>query len=375
VRLAADHDAEPLAPASAPAHGFYSPQLDGLRFLAAFAVFVHHAPAVPSLGALKTYGWAGVDLFLVISAYLLTRLLMLEYEATGRISIKSFFVRRALRIWPLYLGYVTAITLLAIVAGKLAFVTASYWWLSHVSFSNNILTAVKGYSVVPYTAHLWTISLEEQAYLVLPFVLAACLGGRSSPRGLLSTGIAIVALMIVARAALVLAGVQHPFIWVLPLRADGIVLGTVVALAMPPSDRGRGNLLLALGIAGLVSVGLFPSIEVAGAYQVFGYSIVAASCCALVLATQAPGMILNRLLGSVPMRLLGKVSFGFYVYHAVMLYIAEKLLSRLGIGPGPAVFVLGLVLTIAAAILSYHFYERPFLKFKKRFTMVKSRPI
>ena len=338
-------------------------------------MIVHHAPAVPGLGALKTYGWAGVDLFLVISAYLLTRLLMLEYGATCRISIKSFFVRRALRIWPLYLGYVTVMTLAAIVSGKIAFMPASYWWLSHVSFSNNILTAVKGYSIVPYTAHLWTISLEEQAYLVLPFVLAACLAVRPSPRGTLSTGVAIVALMIVARAALVLAGVQHPFIWVLPLRADGIVLGAVVALAMPRSDRGRGNLLLVFGIAGLVSVGLFPSIEVAGAYQVFGYSIVAASCCALVLATQAPGMILNRLLGSAPMRLLGKVSFGFYVYHAVMLYVAEKLFIQLGIRPGPAVFVLGLLLTIAAAILSYTFYERPFLKFKKRFTVVKSRPI
>lgn len=355
--------------------GFYSPQLDGLRFLAAFAVFVHHAPAIHGLGALKTYGWAGVDLFLVISAYLLTRLLMLEHRTLGRISIRSFFVRRALRIWPLYLGYATLMTVLAVVAGRAAFVPAGYWWLSHVSFSNNILTAVKGYSVIPYTAHLWTISLEEQAYLVLPFVLAACAAVSPSQRSAFSTAAIVVALLVAARAALVLAKVQHPFIWVLPLRADGIVLGTVAAMSSLRADRRHGNMLLTLGIAGLASVGFFPSIEVAGAYQVVGYSVVAASCCALIVATQASGMILNRFLGSSPMRLLGKVSFGFYVYHAAMLYVAEKLLGRLGVGSGPVVFTLALALTIGISVLSYNLYERPFLKLKKRFTVVKSRPL
>lgn len=185
----------------------------------------------------------------------------------------------------------------------------------------------------------------------------------------------LVGAAIVARRALVLAGVQHPFIWVLPLRADDIVLGAVAALAFDRPDRQRGNLLFDLGVVGLLSVGLFPSIEVVGTYQVIGYSIVATSCCALVLATQARGMLLSRLLGSVPMRMLGKVLFGFYVYHAAMLYVAEKLFVQVGVGPGSAVFVLALGLTIGVAILSYTVYERPFLKLKKRFTVVTSRPI
>ena len=81
-----------MTPVTDRMESFYPPELDGLLFLAALAVFVHHVPAIPGLGALKTCGWAGVDLFLVISAYLLTRLLMLEHRTTGRISIASFFM-------------------------------------------------------------------------------------------------------------------------------------------------------------------------------------------------------------------------------------------------------------------------------------------
>lgn len=369
-----DQEAPPIT-AGRTAGSFYSPQLDGLRFLAALAVFFHHAPPIAGLGFLKTYGWAGVDLFLVISAYLLTRLLMLEHGTTGTISLKSFFIRRALRIWPLYLGYVTAITVAAVVTHMTSVGVASYWWLSHLSFSNNILVAVKGYSVIPFTEHLWTISLEEQAYLVLPFVLAGCLAARPSRRFLLVAGTCVILTLIIARTALVLANAQHPFIWVLPLRADSIVLGSVAALALGTVAPARANVVMLFGIACLASIALFPSVDVIGLYQVLGFTVTALGCCALTIATQGPGMVLNGVLGSRPMRLLGKVSFGFYVYHNLMLYLVRKLFERLGVASGPAVFLLALALTIAVAIISYNVYEAPFLKLKRRFTIVRSRPV
>ncbi len=366
--------ADAAAPAPRPV-SYYSPQLDGLRFLAALAVYFHHAPALGFMGPLKTYGWAGVDLFLVISAYLLTRLMMLEYRETGQIALKSFFVRRALRIWPLYFGYVTSITIVAVAGHKVAADAGLYWWMSHLSFSNNIMAAVKGYSIVPFTGHLWTISLEEQAYLVMPFVLAGCLAARPSTRTIVVAAACIAAVLVAARASLVMAGVQHPFIWVLPLRADSIVFGAVAALSGIIPEKSRAGLIFLLGSAGLVSVGLFPSIAVGGVYQTMGYTVVALSCAVVVIATQAPGMALNGFLGSRPMRHLGKVSFGFYVFHPLMLYAAEKALTLFGLADALAVFLLGLALTIGVASLSYTVYEAPFLKLKRRFTVVRSRAV
>ena len=105
------------------------------------------------------------------------------------------------------------------------------------------------------------------------------------------------------------------------------------------------------------------------------FTVTALGCCALTLATQGPGMVLNGVLASRPMRLLGKVSFGFYVYHNLMLYLVRKLFERLGVANGPAAFALALVLTIAVAIVSYKVYEAPFLRLKRRFTIVGSRPV
>ena len=92
---------------------FYVPQLDGLRFLAFLLVFVHHGPHWDAVFAphstgnrifsfLESYGWCGVDLFLVLSAYLITSLLLIEYQQEHDISLRGFYLRRILRIWPLY---------------------------------------------------------------------------------------------------------------------------------------------------------------------------------------------------------------------------------------------------------------------------------
>ena len=140
---------------------YYSPQLDGLRFCAAVAVLAHHAPAVPYLSHFQAYGWVGVDLFLSISAFLITRLIYLEHQVTGSFSVRNFYFRRALRIWPLYFSFVTVACFSTFLLGAVSASVAATSWLSHLIFSNNLLIAVKGYSTVSFTAHLWTISLEE----------------------------------------------------------------------------------------------------------------------------------------------------------------------------------------------------------------------
>ena len=168
---------------------FYSPELDGLRFVAAFLVFVHHAPQLPYLGAIKEHGWLGVDLFLALSAYLITRLAMLERERTGDFALRLFFIRRALRIWPLYFLFALAACLVSFLAGVTDAATSARWALAHLSFSANLLTAVQGYSAVSFSPHLWTISLEEQAYLLLALLLSVAFAKNASPRAAVKDGL------------------------------------------------------------------------------------------------------------------------------------------------------------------------------------------
>lgn len=347
---------------------YYSPQLDGLRFCAALAVFVHHAPSIPGLGTIREYGWLGVDLFLSISAFLITRLLLLEYELTGAISLRSFYIRRALRIWPLYLGFATAACLISI--GRVPLPTIAAWWLSHLTFSNNLLTAARGYSPVLYSAHLWTISLEEQAYLVVPLAVLAFARSGWAPRQARMFALVTILVLIASRTAFYLTAVPHPFVWVLPLRGDAFLLGAVSAVFVHHGLKPRWWWLPA-GLALTCCATIFnppPSL-----YTVFGYTIAAAGCTAMVAGSQAP-MFARSPLAWAPMRYLGKISYGFYVFHIAALVIAGKAVGLVG-APAWIAFPAGLGLTIASAALSYAVYEKPFLRLKERFEQVKARPV
>jgi peptidoglycan/LPS O-acetylase OafA/YrhL len=358
------------APPQAPR--YYLPQLDGLRFLAALLVFIHHAPPIPVLSAIKPYGWAGVDMFLAISAFLITNLILLENDVTGDLSLRSFFIRRALRIWPLYLTYATAVCLFAFLIGAVPGTSAAAWWLSHMSFSNNVMTAVMGYSQVPFSAHLWTISLEEQAYLVMPLLLGAfILAGRKNRDAILFCGAGLT-ILIVARLGLVLGKAPHPFIWVLPLRSDAFLFGALAAILTHGHERAPVRLLFPAGVLLVLTVPFFPPVEQPGAYQVAGYTVLAAGCASLVLACVF-STAAERVLGFAPVRYLGRISYGIYVYHLAAIFAAIKLLELLRISEPILGFGAALIITIAVASLSYHTLERPFLRLKARFAVVQSR--
>jgi peptidoglycan/LPS O-acetylase OafA/YrhL len=352
---------------------FYSPQLDGLRFLAALLVFIHHGPPLPILDAVKPYGWAGVDMFLSISAFLITRLILLEHERTGGFSLRSFYIRRALRIWPLYLTYATAVCILTLVAGVLDARLAGAWWLSHISFTNNVMTAIKGYSPVVFSSHLWTISLEEQAYLIMPLLLAAFIQGGKRPLNAMLFCLGGIIVLILARSGLVLIGAPHPFIWVLPLRSDAFLLGALAAILTQQHRRIATPGLFAAGVLLVATLPLFPPIDQADSYQVFGYTVLALGCTSIVLASERSD-VARRTLGCAPLRYLGKISYGIYVYHLAAIVASMRALQHFGITSGPAIFVAALCLTVATAALSYRILERPFLLLKGRYTLVRSRP-
>ena len=357
------------------APGFFSPQLDGLRCCAALLVLVSHAPTLPStiFAAIQANGRVGVDLFLCISAFLITRLVLIEQERTGAFSLKAFFIRRALRIWPLYLGFATIACIWSGAAGKVSVVTAFAWWLSHISFTANLMTAIHGWSPVLYTGHLWTIALEEQAYLVLPLLLVVLIACRARTRTILTVSAAILAVLTVARLAFYLAGASPEFIYSLPLRSDPFVFGVMAAIALHRGVVEPRPWMLAAGVLTLSLTALFPQFDERSWYQVAGYTITALGSVGIVLGSQADAFDEGWLAGR-PMQYLGKISYGIYVVHVAAIAVAVKLGSW-WFPSRPVELLLALLITIGAASASYHFFEMPFLKLKSRFQRVSSRPI
>lgn len=358
---------------------FYVPWIDGLRAVAAFSVVVHHSDllAAPSLAALRNFlGWFGVDLFLVLSAFLLSRLLLLERERTGDVGIVNFYIRRALRIWPLYVVFVTFALIWGIVSDG-ASAQLVGWYIAHLTFTQNIEAAYHGYSPFPFSAHLWTIALEEQAYLLIPIATATYFS-RGHQRGLLIALASAALAFVVMRVGIVLIGRSHPFIWVSPLRADTFLFGIFMGLGTGIGGSNEASrtrsffaiLAVAFLIVALVRIGPPGASNLC---EIFGYPVMAGTCCLIVYAVSlSPSM--QTVFSCRPIRHLGKLSYGVYLFHIFALAESAVLLDKLELHGSAARFGAAVILTVVLAECSYRVIERPFLLLKDRFTSVESRP-
>jgi peptidoglycan/LPS O-acetylase OafA/YrhL len=355
---------------------FYRPQLDWLRFLAFASVFAHHA--LPSgigpylkLGMSRPFatwvvaaiysGAYGVDLFFALSAFLITELLIREHARFGKIATGAFYMRRILRIWPLYYTFLilTAFVFPLYLPGALrgAFLAA------FSLFAGNWICAARGY---PGTVAdpLWSVSIEEQFYISWPLIFSAIGPARIRP-----LAISLLILGTATRIALVHAGVGHPAIWCNTFaRVDPIALGALLAgsyVGLLPEFR-RVRLPTAfLAWITLVCCGRFGAME--GPRALITYPAAAAACALLVIVFLSAPAANNAATRSLAY--LGKISYGLYVFHVLALDLARKLF-----GSSPAYLVVGAALTFALASASYYFLEFPFLRLKRHFTRIQSRP-
>lgn len=367
---------------------FYYPELDGLRFCAFFGVFVHHslpnsaASWAPFLGqhgaelisALIRMGAYGVDFFFCLSAFLITELLIREFERFGSISIKDFFIRRVLRIWPLYYVFL----LLSVVFFPL--ISSSYvldvrQFLSFFFIFANWECAINGYPKSPI-APLWSISIEEQFYLVWPLTVRAM--------GIARLPLLVIALFVIAmttRAVLISRGVVHPGIWCNTLaRLDSISAGVALTLVVRRLGVGSSLLMRALLVAGaslsVLLVSLFVSVSVHTVHLVWSYLAVALACAALIYAVLGAQGRVSWLFKNKVIVYLGRISYGLYVTHVLGLKLVAYIPGIKGLGASyiPVTAILGFGLTIVMSIFFYYVIEKPFLKLKDRFSRVRSRP-
>ena len=368
---------------------FYQPELDSLRFLAFLSVFVYHCiPGEPMfyrgwphaivsvIGAAITAGQFGVPVFFVLSAYLITNLLLREKESVGRLDSRGFYIRRILRIWPLYYAFLTVASVLPLIVHyhhmPLVYI-AGYSLLV-----GNWVQAFAAYSQSTLMARpLWTVSIEEQFYLIWPLVV------RKASRSCIA-GVAI-ALLVAANLSRVLLAVSNLSSRFQVINCntlsnmDPIALGVLLALGLP-----RLPALNVLKRAALLLVCVSLLIGVGGIIDVHK---VTATIVGIPLSAFASAGILVCFLGikshvicNPAVQYLGKISYGLYVIHLAVWLLVDHVLKESGmrnqtIGGRIEIAALALAITIVGASLSYTWFESPFLRLKERFTHIHSHPI
>src|SRR5215218_4819433 len=354
-----------LAPAKTSG---YVPGLDGLRAISVIAVLLYHAD-MPWLNG----GFLGVEVFFVISGYLITLLLTTEHERTSTISLKAFWLRRARRLLAALYTLLATVSVVVLIfyredASKLAgqvWAALTYvtnWFLIFSEQSYFALTERP-----PVFQHLWSLAIEEQFYLLWPLMLLGLLRlfkGRHLPiAGVITLG-AIASLLWMAYLYEPAMDPSRAY-YGTDTRASGLLLGAALALVWKPGHTFRRDAevkRVGLDLGGLVALGV-----VVGCFAQFrdtdsflfqgGFAILALASCAAIAAAVHPGTTIGRLLGLPFMTWVGKRSYSLYLWHwPIFVYTQPEIDTPLTLYP---TLVLRLALTVAAAELSYRYVEVP----------------
>jgi peptidoglycan/LPS O-acetylase OafA/YrhL len=354
--------------------------LDGLRGIAIVLVLLHQFdPGTDAklVELLLGVGWIGVQLFFVLSGFLITGILL--DTRSSPVYYRSFFVRRVLRIFPLYYG---VLFLAFVIVPLLLPVPDSYgrhqaWLWAYVA--NFAMPFGRGEPAFP---HFWSLCVEEQFYLVWPFLV------RSA--GLRGTAVLSLVVIAVAIGSRVLVrhllpgepGLEAAYVFT-PCRADALAFGALAAIAIRSDAfaarlrRLRPEWILAAGLivlcAGLLSGHLARSGRV---MEIYGYTAIALGFALMLLASLQPRTWYAELLSFAPLRRCGTYSYGMYVVQApLQIYIGLPLLAHLWHGDPTLPETLmyeasAIVVTFLVGLASYHLYERHFLALKARLAPV-----
>ena len=349
----------------------YFPAIDGLRFLAFLLVFIYHFGFVIS-HFLSYIGWTGVELFFLLSGFLLTKILVAEQSQSGSIQLYKFFMRRIFRIWPLYFLYLSAIVITSLFVIDYPLSVSRLF--GNIFFYDNIITAVNGFNKNLATGHLWSISVEEQYYIVLPFLVP----WLAKP-GTKKTGLFIIVsfiLLFVSRYFFVLAGFRYAAVYVLPFSADSFLAGIILGLGTYDIWLKKINSTMAFitGAALLTLLYFLPHMTVIDYSQILTYFIPAVAFFFIFISVvYTERGLLYWIFSNNLIRYLGKISFGLYVFHVIANRITHHFFYKLNEPVDFRGFICSLFITILLAVLSYELIEKHFLKIKNRFTVIKNR--
>jgi peptidoglycan/LPS O-acetylase OafA/YrhL len=342
----------------------YEPALDGLRALAVAAVMLYHGQVAWARG-----GWLGVDLFFVLSGFLITGLLLAEWDGSGRIDLRGFWARRARRLLPALFAMLAAVAAYGALLASPATLARLRWdglatlgYVANWRFAFSHLNYFDQFGDPSPLTHMWSLGIEEQYYLLWPLLL---LGELRLARGRRRPLLAVTALAALA-SALEMAVLHRPgadpsrLYYGTDTRAQALLLGGALALAFarqgsrqPP--RALLDLLGVAGLAGLVAMMAAVPDDAGRTYE-GGFLLAAACAGAAILAAVRPGGRLRALLALAPLPAVGRISYGLYLWH----WPADVVLSpdRTGLR-GAWLLAVRVAATFALAGLSYRLLELP----------------
>jgi peptidoglycan/LPS O-acetylase OafA/YrhL len=345
----------------------YQPALDGLRAVAVLAVLLYHGGATWMRG-----GFLGVDLFFVLSGYLITTLLLVEWGRTGQLALRSFWARRARRLLPalaLVLAGIAGYALVFADPSQLdrirddAFATIGYvanwrFVLSNQSYFDQF-TAPSPFR------HMWSLAIEEQFYLLWPFLVLVLLRWRPKLNVVTRCFVGGACASALLMAVLFRAGSDPSRVYYgTDTRAQALLVGGALA-AMLFRARMRGGQpapsapWVRVGLCGAIALGVMLVTTRDSAEWMYrgGYLLVAVACAAVIAAAVQPRRnLIREALSPAPLRAVGKISYGLYLWHwPVFLTMTE---ARTGLD-GTALLIARIAVSAALAVASYQLVELP----------------
>lgn len=359
--------------------------LDGLRAIAVVTVILFHLTP----GAVQG-GYLGVDIFFVISGFLITALLVRERDKTGTIRFREFWRRRARRLLPALVLLVLVSCSVALLAGGNVLIGLGRQVLGAATFSSNWLSIAEGSSYFSEAnpelfRNLWSLAVEEQFYLIWPLVILALLVIRSTTVRCIVIGALAVGSTLAMIFIYVPGGDATRVYYGTDTHSFGLAIGAVLALASqqwwatplewPRWLRAALQTAGALAIASLVAASMLLPADADITYQ-GGLAAVAVLSGIAIAGATMPGSLLGRLLDVRPLRWVGERSYGLYLWHWPIFVLTVALLPSFAL-VGPSAWALGgiaLVVTVLASALSYRYLEQPIRKngFRSSFRSVLS---
>ncbi|SOC47745.1 Peptidoglycan/LPS O-acetylase OafA/YrhL, contains acyltransferase and SGNH-hydrolase domains [Blastococcus aggregatus] len=360
-----------IRPEGAPRSNFRG-DVEGLRAIAVGLVLLYHADS-----SLMPGGFIGVDIFFVISGFLITGLLLAEIETTGKISLVGFYGRRAKRLLPAAAVVLTTVAVLSVallpeirwtsIGGD---IVASAFYVANWRFAQGAVDYLAQDAAASPVQHFWSLAVEEQFYLIWPLLLlaAVALSRRSGRRGRPSTRALMVGLGIVAVPSLVFsvyltAADPGRAYFVTTTRMWELAVGAAIAILAVQIARIPRVIAAALAWAGLLTVlatGFLLTVEVPFPGSI---ALVPTLGVAGVIAggMSAGGLGPARVLGVAPLRLVGALSYSLYLWHWPLLIIAEGTWGELSLSESLAV----VIFSALPAYLTYRMVENPLRRSKR----------
>ena len=361
----------------------YIPQLDGLRGLAILLVITFHY-----FGSIKIFslGWTGVDLFFVLSGYLITsRIFFLKKEKNF---FSSFYTNRALRILPVYFATLLIFfTAINIISPNKNFEVFKYyhsnWWSFLLFFQN--WTFISQMPVPDHLLHFWTLAVEEQFYLIWPIFLFIFLNSKR----LYLIMMLVLVIVIIFRCTLYLqypdlSDYQHYFYNTF-CRMDSFIIGGMLFLLQQKRNLKKFEIYLFIPLIFLVAGLYFTNTKQANLFMsTLGYTFLAILFAGIInFITLNPESTLSRFFKFKWLKFTGKISYGLYIFHWIVLVTFQSklnfLISTKMQFDDPVSYWLSLivclVISFIISVVSFYCFEFYFLKLKKRYPVLSKREL